>query len=131
MNRRYEDEAARTPPASHAPAPLRPHRSVGPKWGLWLTSLFVSAGAVLGVTLTGVGATATGVPASVQVGHQLTTSTAGTGVAPTRPSGHPTTTATPPTSATGLKAATTVVQPLATVTDREDSSGGDSASAGH
>lgn len=120
MTRPSRIEAVHTTEASRVRPRGRRASPSGPPWRLWLLSLFVAAGAILLVTLTGAGGAATDVPSAVQVGRQAAT-VASSVAASTAPGTKPN--ASPPPTTSEVAHRTTVVRPLATVTDHEDSSG--------
>ena len=129
MTRPHENEAARIAAASRG----RPHglRSslTGSQWGLWICSLFVAAGAVLLVTLTGTGGAATQVPSAIQIG-SLAPASSPNAVTSTIPAANPIPkTSSPATTTTARAHRTTVINPLSTVTDHEDPGGNDGSSA--
>src|ERR1019366_2323850 len=116
-------------------------RQLGPRaslthsrWGLWLCTLIVAAGASLLVTVAGTGGTAALVPSAIQVGSQARTvtsivskpkvPTSSVSTPGTQPVAAPTT----PTTSAGTHR-TTVIDPVSTVTDQKDS-GGDGPSSG-
>lgn len=135
MTRPHTDEAARSAAATRV-------RRFGPRsslslsrWGLWLGSLTVVAGATALVTVAGAGGTAAQVPLVIQVGGQARTITliipkpkpivptiSTTSTQPVAPPSTPTTTA--------VTHRTTVINPVSTVTDQEDSGGGDNSDGG-
>jgi hypothetical protein len=132
MTRPHADEAM------HSAAGPRV-RQVGPKaslthsrWGLWLCSLIVAAGASLLVTVAGTGGTAALVPSAIQVGGQARTVTSivSKPKVPTptvsTPSTQPVAAPTTPTTIAGTHR-TTVIEPVSTVTDQKDSGGGDNS----
>ena len=95
----------------------------GTRWGLWLCSLSVAAGAVLLVTLTSTGGGTSQVPSALQVGRQaaaVTSRVPASSVPATSPGPGA---SSPATTTTAVTHRTTVINPLSTVTDQEDSSG--------
>ena len=113
-----KDDAARTSGASRVRSRGLRSSLTGTRWGMWLCSLFVAAGAVLLVTLIGTGGAATQVPSALQVGHQATTVTSSLAATSRRPGA-----LSPTTTTTAVTHRTTVINPLSTVTDHQDSSG--------
>ena len=134
MTRPHADETA------HSAAGPRV-RQLGPRaslthsrWGLWLCTLIVAAGASLLVTVAGTGGTAALVPSAIQVGSQARTVTSivSKPKVPTStvstPGTQPVAAPTTPTTSAGTHR-TTVIDPVSTVTDQKDS-GGDGPPSG-
>jgi len=135
MTRPHADEAARNA-ADTRVRRLGPRSSLShSRWGLWLGSLIVAAAATALVTVAGTGGNAAQVPSALQVGSQSrlvtlivpkpkvsvpTVSTSSTLLVVS-----PTTSTTTP-----LAHRTTVINPVSTVTDQEDSGGGDNSDRG-
>jgi hypothetical protein len=119
MTRPHEKESARFAGTSRNLHRDRAHSSNATRWGPWLFSLLVAIGAIATVTINGSGGATTQVPAVIQVGSQTAY------VAST------TTTTIPSRSVTSsttiiprVQHLTTVVRPLASVTEHEDPSQG-------
>ena len=115
MTRSHEKESVRfagTPRNLHRG---RAHSSNATRWGPWLFSLLVAIGAIVMVTINGSGGATTQVPAVIQVGSQ--TANVASTTTTTIPSMNVTLST---TTIPGLKHLTTVVRPVATVTEHED-----------
>jgi|ERR1035438_1111823 hypothetical protein len=115
MTRPHADEATQMFAASHTRPQVLRSSFTGTRWGLRLGSLFVAAGAVLLITLTGTGGAATQVPSAIQIGRQTAQPTSSVPKSSPRP-------ITSSSVATTISAThqTTVVNPLSKVTDHED-----------
>jgi hypothetical protein len=120
VTRLHEDEAAQIAAASRVRARGPKSRLTGSRWGLWVCSMFVAAGAVLVVTLTGTGGAATQVPSAIQIGVPTPTSTANAVTSTIPVANSIPTTSSPPTTTSVVTRHTTVINPLSTVTDHED-----------
>ena len=119
MTTPHEKESARLVGISRNLRRGRAHPSNATRWGPWLFSLLVAIGAVVTVTINSSGGATTQVPAVIEVGSQ-TASVAST-TTTTVPSRNVTSST---TTIPGLQHLTTVVRPLATVTEHEDPSQG-------
>src|ERR1035437_10249468 len=115
MTRSHEKESARFAGTSRNLPRGRTQSSNATRWGPWLISLLVAIGAIVTVPVNGSGGATRQVPAVMQVGSQ----TANVASTPTTtiPSSNVTSSA---TTIPELKHLTTVVRPLATVTEHED-----------
>jgi hypothetical protein len=119
MTRPHEKESAQFAGTSRNLHRGRAHSSNATRWGPWLFSLLVTIGAIATVTINGSGGATTQVPAVIQVGSQ--TANVASTTTTTIPSRNVTSST---TTIPGLKRLTTVVRPLATVTEHEDPSQG-------
>ena len=119
MTRPHEKESARFAGTSRNLHRDRAHSSNATRWGPWLFSLLVAIGAIATVTINGSGGATTQVPAVIQVGSQ-TANVASTTIT-TIPSRSVTSST---TIIPRVQHLTTVVRPLASVTEHEDPSQG-------
>ena len=119
MTTPHEKESARLVGNSRNLHRDRAHPSNATRWGPWLFSLLVAIGAVVTVTINSSGGATTQVPAVIEVGSRTAN------VASTTTTTVPSRNVTSSTSTIpGLQHLTTVVRPLATVTEHEDPSQG-------
>ena len=119
MTRSHEKESVRFAGTSRVLHRGRAHSSNATRWGPWLFSLLVVIGAIVTVTINGSSGATTQVPAVIQVGSQ--TANVASSTTTTIPSRNVTSST---TTIPGLTHLTTVVRPLATVTEHEDPSQG-------
>ena len=119
MTRSHEKESARFAGTSRNLRRGRAHSSNATRWGPWLFSLLVAIGAIVTVTVNGSGGATTQVPAVIQVGSQ--TANVASTTTTTIPSRNVTSST---TTIPRVQHLTTVVRPLATVTEHEDPSQG-------
>jgi len=119
MTRSHEKESVRFAGTSRDLHRGRAHSSNATRWGPWLFSLLVVIGAIVTVTINGSSGATTQVPAVIQVGSQ--TANVASSTTTTIPSRNVTSST---TTIPGLTHLTTVVRPLATVTEHEDPSQG-------
>ena len=116
MTRSHQDESGRFTGTSQPLAHGHTRSSTSTRWGPWLFSLLIAVGAVVTATINGSGGAATQVPAVIQVGSQSTKVPSSVTTVPSK-SVAATTTTIP-----RVQPLTTVVHPLSTVTEHEDSS---------